>query len=253
MSTVLITLVLYFLFAFTVGTVKKNHGLVDIAWGMGFVVSGLAALLTHEITPVKLLGFSMMLIWGLRLSIYLFIRNWGKTEDKRYTDMRKRWVKHPYLYSFLNVYALQGVLLFLINQPYYQLAFLTDPQLSLVSYVAIFFWVIGFIFEVLGDKQLSDFRKNPDNKGKLITSGLWSITRHPNYFGEALMWWSMAAYSVSVGAPIAVLLSALLITLFLRYVSGVPLLEKKYKDREDFKIYAKNTSVFIPWFKGNNK
>jgi steroid 5-alpha reductase family enzyme len=253
MSTVLITLVVFFLFAFTVGTLKKNHGLVDIAWGMGFVVTGLAALFSSEITLVKLVGFGMMLIWGLRLSIYLFIRNWGKTEDKRYTDMRKRWVKHPYLYSFLNVYALQAVLLFLINQPYYQLAFLKDPQFTLVSFIALFFWVIGFIFEVLGDKQLADFRKDPTNKGKLITTGLWSITRHPNYFGEALMWWSMAMYTVSVGAPIWVLLSALLITLFLRYVSGVPLLEKKYKDREDFKIYAKNTSVFIPWFKGKNK
>jgi steroid 5-alpha reductase family enzyme len=253
MSTVLITLVVFFLFAFTVGILKKNHGLVDIAWGMGFVVTGLAALFTSEITLVKLVGFGMMLIWGLRLSIYLFIRNWGKVEDKRYTEMRKRWVKHPYLYSFLNVYALQAVLLFLINQPYYQLAFLQDPQFTLVSFIALFFWVIGFIFEVLGDKQLADFRKDPTNKGKLITTGLWSITRHPNYFGEALMWWSMATYTVSVGAPIWVLLSALLITLFLRYVSGVPLLEKKYKDREDFKIYAKNTSVFIPWFKGKNK
>jgi len=251
MSTILITLIVYFIFAFTVGTLKKNNGLVDIAWGMGFVVSGLAALVTNPITPVKLLGFALMLIWGLRLSIYLFIRNWGKPEDRRYTEMRKRWVKHPYLYSFLNVYVLQGVLLFLINQPYYQLAFLKEPTLSVFSYIAIVLWLIGFIFEVLGDKQLSDFRKNPLNKGKIITSGLWSVTRHPNYFGEALMWWSMAIYSVSVGSPLWVLGSALLITLFLRYVSGVPLLEKKYKDREDFKAYAKNTSVFIPWFKGN--
>lgn len=250
MTTVLITLLIYFLIAFTIGTLKQNHGLVDIAWGMGFVVSGLAALFVSEITVVKVVGFAMMLIWGLRLSIYLFIRNWGKTEDKRYTDMRKRWVKHPYLYSFLNVYALQGVLLFLINQPYYQLAFLKEAAFSVFSGVAILFWVIGFYFEVIGDKQLADFRKNPDNKGKIITSGLWSITRHPNYFGEALMWWSMAGYAVSVGASPLVLLSALLITLFLRYVSGVPLLEKKYKDREDFKAYAAKTSVFIPWFKG---
>jgi len=252
MTTVLITLLVYFLFAFTVGTLKKNHGLVDIAWGMGFVVSGLAALFTSTITPVKLLGFAMMLIWGLRLSIYLFFRNWGKPEDKRYTDMRKRWVKHPYLYSFLNVYALQGVLLFLINQPYFQLAFLKDPKLSVFSFVAVFFWAVGFYFEVVGDKQLSDFRKDPANKGKIITTGLWSITRHPNYFGESLMWWSMATYAVSVGASPLVLLSALLITLFLRYVSGVPLLEKKYKDREDFKAYAAKTSVFIPWLKGKN-
>lgn len=252
MTTVLITLLIYFLFAFTVGTLKKNHGLVDIAWGMGFVVSGIAALLTHTITPVKLLGFAMLVIWGLRLSIYLFFRNWNKPEDKRYTDMRKRWVKHPYLYSFLNVYALQGVLMFLINQPYYQLAFLSDPKLNVFSYVALAFWVIGFIFEVVGDKQLSDFRKNPANKGQIITTGLWSITRHPNYFGEALMWWSMASYAVSVGASPLVLLSALLITLFLRYVSGVPLLEKKYKDREDFKAYMAKTSVFIPWLKGKN-
>ncbi|KAF0226114.1 MAG: hypothetical protein FD133_414 [Erysipelotrichaceae bacterium] len=250
MTPILISLLIFFLLAFTLGTLKNNHGLVDIAWGMGFVVTGLTALFTNEITTVKLLGFGMLLIWGLRLSIYLFLRNWNKPEDKRYTDMRKRWTKHPYLYSFLNVYALQAVLLFLINQPYYQLAFLDNPSLSVISYISIVFWIIGLYFEVMGDKQLSDFRKNPANKGKIITTGLWSITRHPNYFGEALMWWSMATYTVSVGAPLWVLLSALLITLLLRYVSGVPLLEKKYKDREDFKTYAKKTSIFIPWFKG---
>ena len=250
MTPILSSLLIFFLLAFTLGTLKNNHGLVDIAWGMGFVVTGLTALFTNEITTVKLLGFGMLLIWGLRLSIYLFLRNWNKAEDKRYTDMRKRWTKHPYLYSFLNVYALQAILLFLINQPYYQLAFLENPSLNILSYITIIFWAIGFYFEVMGDKQLSDFRKNPVNKGKIITTGLWSITRHPNYFGEALMWWSMATYTVSVGTPLWVLFSALLITLLLRYVSGVPLLEKKYKDREDFIAYSKKTSIFIPWFKG---
>lgn len=251
MINVILGLFIYFSLAFILGTVKKNHGLVDIAWGLGFVVSGLVALFSSEITLVKLVGFGMLLIWGLRLSIYLFVRNWNKPEDKRYTEMRKGWGKHPYLYSFLNVYALQGLFMFMINQPNFQLAFLKQAQFTLLSFIALGLWGIGLYFEVVGDKQLSDFRKDPTNKGKIITSGLWSITRHPNYFGEALMWWSMALYSVSVGAPLWVLGSALFITLLLRYVSGVPLLEKKYKDREDFKAYAKNTSVFIPWFKGN--
>jgi len=250
MTTILIIMLIYFLGAFTVGTLKHNHGLVDIAWGMGFVVSGLTALFVSGVTSVKLLGFAMMVIWGMRLSLYLFFRNWNKPEDKRYTDMRKRWVKHPYLYSFLNVYVLQGILMFLINQPFFQLAFLKEPVMTGFSVAAVILWMIGFTFEVLGDKQLADFRKDPANKGKLMTTGLWSITRHPNYFGEALMWWSMALYTVSVGATPWVLLSALLIALLLRYVSGVPLLEKKYKDREDFKAYAAKTSVFIPWLKG---
>ncbi|MEI7667639.1 MAG: DUF1295 domain-containing protein [Erysipelotrichaceae bacterium] len=253
MLNIILGLIIYFIVIYLIALKQNNHGLVDVAWGLGFVFSGLIALINQDLNLTKVIGYMMLIVWGLRLSIYLFMRNYGKVEDPRYQAMRLNWTKHPYLYSFIQVYLLQAVLLFLINQPFYALASLNQPELSYLSGLALAIWLIGFLFEVIGDSQLNAFRKNPLNKGKLLTTGLRAYTRHPNYFGEAVMWWSMSLYAYSVGASIYVLFSAVLITLLLRYVSGVPLLEKRYKDRLDFKAYASETSVFIPWFKRKTK
>jgi len=253
MLNIILGLVVFYLIVYGIAIKQNNHGLVDIAWGLGFVISGLIGLINQTLTWPKVLGFMMLIIWGLRLSIYLFMRNYGKVEDPRYQAMRLNWGKHPYLYSFIQVYLLQAILLFLINQPFYALASLNQNQFTYLSVLALIVWLIGFMFEVIGDHQLNTFRHNPNNKGKLLTTGLRAYTRHPNYFGEALMWWSMSIYAFSVGASVYVLLSAVLITYLLRYVSGVPLLENRYKDRLDFKEYAAKTSVFIPWFQRKTK
>lgn len=124
----------------------------------------------------------------------------------------------------------------------------SPDEFYLLDYIGAGLWFIGFLFELIADFQLSIFRKNPMNKGKLLTTGLWRYSRHPNYFGEAVMWWGIYIICCSIEMGWITFFSALITTLLLRYVSGVPILENKYSSREDFKIYMKQTNCFIPWF-----
>ena len=123
-----------------------------------------------------------------------------------------------------------------------------NQGLGWISYIGVAIWIIGYFFEVVGDKQLKDFLADPKNKGKLMTSGLWSYTRHPNYFGEATMWWGIFLIAITSLSGIWIIISPIVITYLLVFVSGVPMLEKKYKDRPDFILYSKHTPKFFPWF-----
>jgi len=125
--------------------------------------------------------------------------------------------------------------------------------ISVFDIIGILIFCIGFIFEIVGDQQLTNFKKNPSHKGKIITSGLWKYTRHPNYFGEALLWWGIALMALSYPGSWFVLLSPITITFLLRYVSGVPMLEENYNGREDFEAYKQKTSIFFPWFPKRSK
>ncbi len=123
-------------------------------------------------------------------------------------------------------------------------------SLRVVDFIGLFIWIIGFLFQSIGDYQLKQFVSNRENKGRIIKSGLWKYTRHPNYFGEATMWWGIFVIGLnpSSNAGLYGIFSPLIITYMLLFVSGVPMLEKKYKDNEEFQKYAKVTNKFVPWF-----
>ncbi|MGF1983278.1 DUF1295 domain-containing protein [Lactococcus taiwanensis] len=244
------SLLLYFIFWFILSKVKNNYSLVDIAWGGGFVVvAWVGFIFTSSRTLQNELILILVSLWGIRLFVHLARRNWNKPEDYRYVNMRKRWgSKWVNLKAFLNVFILQGVLLFIIALPVIH-SFSAMP-LTLMhwwNFSGLIVWLIGFIFEAGGDYQLTKFKKNPNNHGTLLTSGLWSVTHHPNYFGEALCWWGVFLVSIRNFSDSWLLISPLLITLLLLFVSGVPLLEKKYKYRPDFQQYAQKTPKFFPF------
>lgn len=250
----------YFLVFFVMAQIKKNNSIVDIGWGLGFVIVAVATFLisyleSNQLNWPSLVVTVLTAIWGLRLFFYISIRNWNKPEDYRYVNFRKQWgTKFVALKAFLQVFMLQGIFMFIISTSIILTNVYPKPTLDTSSTVLIILgilvWVVGFIFEAVGDAQLKTFKKDPMNKGKIMSSGLWKYTRHPNYFGEALMWWGIFFVSLfSTTRPgIIGLISPVVITYLLVYVSGVPLLERKYKDNPAFQEYAKKTSMFIPWF-----
>lgn len=201
-----------------------------------------------EVTRVSQWTVLLVSIWGMRLALHLAKRNIGKGEDFRYVNMRKRWgTDFPRLKAFLNVFVLQGVLLMIVSMPILFVMTGTSNQFYWWNGVGIAFWLLGFAYEVVGDYQLAQFKKNPQNKGKLLTTGLWSTTRHPNYFGEACLWWGIFLVTLNEGRNAWGIIGPIVITLLLLFVSGVPLLEKKYKERADFKDYADQTALFVPF------
>ena len=230
--------------------VLKNSSIVDIFWGSGFVIfAWVAFFLTPDgFLPRKLLLVILVTIWGLRLSIYILSRNWGKPEDFRYQAWRKQHGRNWWWYSLFQVFLLQGLLLLIIAAPLLAAQYNPNPDhLTVLDIIAIPLWIIGFIFEAFGDLQLRKFKADPSNKGKVMDQGLWRYTRHPNYFGDATQWWAYYLIAASAGGWWTIFSPILMTTLLLR-VSGVKLLEKTLDTRPGYKEYSERTSEFIPWF-----
>lgn len=238
----------FFFIVFIIGQVVKDNSIVDIAWGAGFVISALYNYFANPDVGIKGIVVSgAIVIWGSRLTYYIGKRNIGKPEDFRYVDMRKRWgTKWVLIKAFLNVYFLQLAIQYVVTLPViYGNA--TDQGLKWFNFVGIGIWAIGFFFESVGDYQLKTFKKNPENKGKLMDKGLWSLTRHPNYFGNATMWWGVFFIAITNFSSVWVAVGPALMTFFLYFVSGVKMLEKKYVGRADYAAYKQRTNAFIPW------
>ena len=233
----------------------KNVSIVDIFWGMGFVVCGLVyAYYSDALYLRQKIVLVLVSVWGLRLSIYLLIRNYGKEEDYRYREFRHRYGAERYWwFSFFQVFLLQGVLILIISLPILGVFQKTlSDDLNFLDFLGLLIWSLGFFFETVGDYQLAVFKRDPSNKGKLLTSGLWRYTRHPNYFGDAAVWWGFGLFSVASGAYWHAL-PALLMTYLVLKVSGVSLLEESLsKVKPGYEDYARRTSAFIPWIPKKN-
>jgi steroid 5-alpha reductase family enzyme len=229
----------------------KNSSIVDIFWGAGFVVTTWAVFL---VTPAgfstrKLLINVLVTIWGLRLTLHILTRNRGKPEDFRYQVWRKEAGKAWWWRSFFKVFLLQGALMWIIGTPLLAAQISAIPnRLTLIDLIAIPVWLVGFFFETVGDWQLTRFKANPENKGRLMNKGVWRYTRHPNYFGDAAQWWGFFLVAVAAGGWWTIF-SPILMTGLLMRVSGVTLLEKTMKEtKPGYKEYIETTSEFIPWF-----
>ncbi len=248
LQSVVIVFIYFFLF-FLLAQFIRNNSIVDMGWGAGFVLVVLATLIIQGAYMERnLLLFLLITIWGGRLTYYIVRRNWGKPEDFRYAKWRRKWGRWVVPRAFFQVFMLQGFLMLVIGYPIILVNANPQPGLNLLDYLGLLVWLVGFYFESVGDKQMAEFKKEPANKGRIINVGLWKYSRHPNYFGEATMWWGIFLLSLSVPLGWSAIISPLAITLLLLYVSGVPMLEKKYKDNPEFQEYAKVTSKFFPWF-----
>lgn len=244
---------IHFIIWFIISQIKKNNGLIDIAWGSGIVVSAISSLfISNEFNILKIVITIITVFWGLRLSSYLFVRNFNKPEDYRYQKMRNKWQTKLKTKAFFKVFLLQSVLNYLIGLPVIltnlQIGYINSSLSGLVLIIGVTIFMIGFIIESLADYQLKKFKNDSKNKGKILTSGLWKYSRHPNYFGESLLWIGIFIVSqaqLSLFSLIGII-SPILITLFVRYVSGVPILERRYKDNLEYQKYAKKTAIFIP-------
>jgi len=237
-----------FILVFLVSLVRKDNSLADIGWGLGFIVATLSALGRSEIYETRqLIVSAMVIVWGLRLAGQIFLRNLGKEEDFRYKDWRKKWGKNVIVRSFLQVYVLQWIFLMIIALPAIFINSTKGSGIGMLEIVGILIWGFGMIWEVVGDWQLYKFRGEAKNKGKIMQTGLWKYSRHPNYFGEALLWWGVFLMAMKMPYGYLTIIGPLLIGFLLLKVSGVPMLERKYKDNNEYQKYARRTSVFIPW------
>jgi steroid 5-alpha reductase family enzyme len=243
--TLALTTLGYMTVWFTISVIKKRNDIADIAWGLGFVLMAWLSFFLSGFSFPALLVNSLVTVWGLRLAWYIYNRNKNKPEDSRYLEWRKSW-KNFYLRSFLQVFLLQGIFLYLISLPVIFINHSSVDVLGILDLIGLIVWGFGFYFESVGDYQLKQFISNPANKGKIMNQGLWKYSRHPNYFGEVIQWWGIFIIALSIPYGIFMIIGPLTITFLILFVSGVPLLEKKYSGRKDFEEYKKHTSIFIP-------
>jgi steroid 5-alpha reductase family enzyme len=241
----LITVGLYMSAWFIFGQILRRNDVADIAWGMGFVVLGWVLYYNRPSIQLSLVVI-LITIWGVRLSTHILLRNIKKPEDFRYRQWRNEWGKWFLPRSFFQVYVLQGLLLLLISTPVIILSKSGLDEISLVSLIGVAVWCFGFMFESIADYQLKTFVSSKKQDDAILQTGLWRYSRHPNYFGEVTQWWGI--WIISIGAAMSLwgLIGPITITILILKVSGVPLLEKKYKTNRAYQEYSKRTSKFIP-------
>ncbi len=239
----------FMVLAFVVSQLIKDNSIVDVFWGAGFIIiTAFSLVMAPDYGLRKIIVTFLVLIWGLRLTIFLFQRNKGKGEDFRYSNLRETWNNFA-VRSFFQIFMLHGLFMYIISYPIWYINYLPGEPLSTYDTVGLIIFGVGFMVEILGDLQLTFFKQSSFNKGKLITTGLWKYTRHPNYFGEALIWWGIWFYAIEVPYGWVTIISPITITILLRFVSGVPLLERKMSQYPDWPDYAKNTAPFVPFMK----
>lgn len=242
-----ITLFAYSSAWFVVSLILHRNDVADIAWGMGFVVVSIATLIsTHNTSFTAYLTAVLVTIWGVRLASHIGRRNLKKSEDGRYIAMRERWPRFRVLRSYLQVFLSQGLLIILISSPILIINTYSRSGLNFLTCIGLVVWVIGFSIEAVADRQLRDYIARPDKPSRFMMSGLWAYSRHPNYFGEVTLWWGIGLIALSVPHGLIGLIGPLCISYLIIFVSGVPLLELKYKENAEFQAYALRTSIFVP-------
>lgn len=232
---------------FLVSLIRRRNDVVDVAWGLGFVLlAWTSALLSGDPGTRAVIANTLVSIWGIRLAWHIHARNHGRPEDYRYLQWRREWGRWMYLRSYFQVFMLQGVLLFIVALPVVLINNAKRSDLGWLDVVGVGIWLLGFFFEAVGDAQLARFIKDPANRGKVMQSGLWAYTRHPNYFGEVTQWWGLWVMALSASNGWIGLIGPITITVLILKVSGIPMLEKKLAEKPEFAEYSKRVSAFLP-------
>ncbi len=224
---------------------KQNAGIVDLYWGPGFV------LIVWTTCTVARSDFYLLpvltTVWGLRLSVYLTWRNHGQPEDFRYQAMRRHHGRLFPMLSLFTVFSLQGLVMWTVSLPLQAGVLPGSSAWTWLKYPGIVLWLSGLLFESVGDWQLARFRSRPENHGLVLDTGLWRYTRHPNYFGDFLVWWGLFFVAVSHSNAWWTAVGPLVMSGFLRFVSGVTLLEKTLtQSKPQYADYIAQTNAFFP-------
>ncbi|MCW2498089.1 DUF1295 domain-containing protein [Jatrophihabitans sp.] len=233
---------------FAASKIAHKHSVIDTAWGLLFLVIAVAVFFRsdgHADGTRRWLLLILPVLWGGRLAQHIGRRTIGKPEDPRYEAMLAKAPGNPDLYALRMVYLLQGILAFLISAPILVGGFETG-SVNAIAWVGVALWCVGVFFEAVGDHQMEAYRRNPANKGGVIDVGLWRYTRHPNYFGDACVWWGIFLVSASSWPGVLTFPAPVLMTLLLTKGSGARILEKHMSTRAGWAEYAARTSGFIP-------
>jgi steroid 5-alpha reductase family enzyme len=235
---------------------KHDVSIVDSLWSLLFLAATSYYLwILDEISLRAQIIYVLVLIWSIRLSAYITLRHLGQAEDHRYQRIRENNQPGFAFKSLYLVFILQAGLAWIISLPLFYAMGSGNP-LSTIDYLGIGLWLCGMLFEATADQQLYRFKKRPGNKGRLLTSGLWAYSRHPNYFGEFLIWWGfylLALSATDTSGGVIAIISPLIMSLLLLRVSGVVLLERSMRLKPGYEDYMRNTSAFIPWLKKNQR
>lgn len=224
----------------------KDASIVDIFWGLGFVLIAWTTFFFASGGTRAILLATLTTFWGVRLGAYLAWRNHGKGEDSRYKEMRDHRGDAFWWFSLFSVFGLQGIVMWLVSLPV-QVGQIVDSPMNVVNHLGIAVWAVGFFFEAIGDYQLARFKLRQNRNQKVMDQGLWRYTRHPNYFGDFMIWWGLFLVSVSA-STLWLVVSPLVMTFLLLKVSGVALLERNLTSRSaEYRNYFLQTSAFIPW------
>jgi steroid 5-alpha reductase family enzyme len=238
------------LVAFAVGRAVGKHRIIDVFWGIGFAVVAAVGLLLsagHGDPARRWVATVLTVGWGVRLALHIGIRGRGEPEDRRYEQLLARARGNRDLYALRTVYLLQGVSLWFISWPV-QIAQYDPDGPGPLAWVGVAVWVAGIFFEAVGDAQLARFRADPADGGRVLDTGLWRYTRHPNYFGDACVWWGLWLVGAGSWAGLVAVLSPLTMTYLLTRRTGKPLLEAHLTgSRPGYADYVTRTSGFIPW------
>jgi steroid 5-alpha reductase family enzyme len=227
----------------------RNASIVDIFWGIGFIVMGWYYLATVSEHPTVrgILVCSLVTVWGLRLALHILIRNAGAGEDFRYRKWREEAGSSFWWISLPKVFLLQAVLLWIISSPLLMAQLeSSDSSFGPLDVLGLGLWLFGFLFESVADLQLVRFKGDPSNAGRVMRSGLWSLSRHPNYFGEAVLWWGIGLLALPAGGALA-FVGPLMITFLLLKISGVAMLDAALAERRPgYADYIRSTPAFLP-------
>jgi steroid 5-alpha reductase family enzyme len=231
----------------------KNAGVVDIFWAFNFsFIAVVLYFMGGGLSERKMLMCAMILIWSMRLGIYLLIRVGShlKEEEGRYKKLREEWAPNSNMrfFFFFQMQALSNIYLAI---PFFLSCFNTNPQISILEYIGVGVWAISIVGEGIADAQLKMFKNNPANKGKVCSQGLWNYSRHPNYFFESMIWVGYFLFALNADYGWLAILSPITILFLVLKLTGIPMTEEQsLRSKGDlFREYQRTTSVFVPWFK----
>ncbi|MGW5270564.1 Steroid 5-alpha reductase family enzyme [Rhodococcoides kroppenstedtii] len=228
-----------------------RHNVVDVSWGAGFVVIAVVAAIAGEGELWRRVLLAILVgLWGTRLAVSMARRSRGKGEDPRYEDMLARAGGHPVVTALRKIYLTQALALWFVSLPV-QVAASAAGTVGVLTVVGAALWLLGITFETVGDRQMDAFKADPANKGSIMDRGLWRYTRHPNYFGDACVWWGVYLVAAGgagslVGPAVATVLSPVAMTYFLVFATGARLLERHMAERPGYREYQQRTSYFVP-------
>ena len=248
-SYTLVVLLVIAIVLWVASRIKKDVGIVDSFWSLMILAAGLCFLFFSEtiITERHVAVLLLLTAWAVRLAFHITWRNWGQEEDTRYQAIRKNNQPNFELKSLYIVFLLQAFLAVIVALPLMSI-FSSNSDINNLDYLALAFWFTGMIFETVSDLQLARFKSSNNTQHKVLNSGLWRYSRHPNYFGEFCIWWAFFLFAAASGYWWSII-SPILVTILLLKVSGVSLLESTISERRpEYASYRKTTNAFFPWF-----